>query len=124
MPRQPVRFDFDGEFLPTQAEAAARRRLGILENTFPAVREWEVAARSRPAAASGYHAEAHVTATILGGDRFHVRATGTDVLGALRLAFNAVEARLHEESDDARQRAFHWFEKVKRRTGRSWLNAE
>lgn len=125
MSHRRVHFDLAGELLPAQTEAAARRRLRMLEDTFAAVLEWEVAARSRPAAdASGHRAEAHVAAIVPGGDRFRASASGTDALGALRLAFNALETRLHQENDDARHRAFHWIEKVKSRTSQSWFSAD
>lgn len=122
MPQKPVRFEFEGQLQQAQAEMAARRRLRALESAFPAVRLWEVSARSRPAAdASRNPAEAHVAAVIVGGDRFAASGRATDALGALRLAFNSLEEQLFEESEGARDRAFRWFQKVKSRTPPSWM---
>lgn len=122
MPRNPVRFDFRGELLPAQAEAASRRRLRLLENTYPAVRGWQVAVEV-PQRADGERARAHVAATIVGGDTFEADGSGADALAALRLAFNGLEEYLQEESDRARERATHWLDKVRTRYGRAWLHA-
>lgn len=121
MPEHPIQFDFRGELLPAQAEAAARRRLRILEGIFPAVRGWQVSARGQQAAdGQGDHAQARVCVDIVGGDTFEAAASGTDALAALRLAFNAIETQLQAETDNARDRATHWLEKVKSRTRLAW----
>lgn len=123
MPRHPVRFEFRGELLPAQAEAASRRRLRLLENTFPAVREWQVDVQA-PQVADGERARAHVAAVIVGGDSFEADGAGNDALAALRVAFNGLEQQLQDESDRARERASHWLDKVRTRYGRAWLHAE
>lgn len=124
MPQQPVHFSFEGELQQAQAEIAARRRLRSLEGAFPAVRRWEVSARSHPVSdAGGNPAEAHVAAVIFGGDRFESSGCASDALGALRLAFNALEKQLYDESENARDRAFHWFQKVRSRAPQGWLSA-
>jgi hypothetical protein len=125
MSRHPVQIHLEGELPAAQAEAAARRRMRLLESTFPAVREWEIAVRSRPATdAAVQRTDARVAATVAGGHRFQANAVGTDALGALWLAFNAIEIQLREESEDARLGAFHWFEKLKSRTAQDWFRAD
>ena len=120
-----VSIRLEGELLPAQVEAAVRRRLRILENTVAAVCEWDVAAHAHAAAdANGHRAHARVASTIVGGDRFVASASAPDALGALRLAFNEIEAKLHAEKENARERALHWFEKVRSRTSQSWFAAD
>lgn len=118
MPRQPVDLEVHQEVCSPAADVALRRRLRSLEGAFPAVRGWWVALAPQPAAAGSRELlrfEARVAATIVGGEVFEAQGSGVDVLAALRVALNALERQLQEESDGARHRAGEWLAKVKSR---------
>lgn len=116
MPSRPLRFEFLGTPQLPAAEAAARRRLRGMEAQHPAATAWTVrieAAETGSAAAPRFHATAQ--AVIGGGGSLRGSGRADDVLAALRLAFNALEAELDEEHEQARTRVALWLAAVRRR---------
>lgn len=116
MPRHPAQFELLAVPVPPAVEAAARRRMRGLERSDPAIRQWDLRVdglqgRSAP---TGFFA-ARVEATIAGGERLRGEAGGADPLGALRLAFNALERELEAEHESARHRAAQWLMTVRRK---------
>lgn len=115
MPRQPVLFHFADVPHPTAIELAARRRMRGMEATYPAVLEWDLRVELLVNAAADGRFAATTRARIVGGDMLAGQARASDALGALRLAFNRLEAELESEHEDARSRAAKWLNTVKRR---------
>lgn len=115
MPRQPVQFHFTNIPQPAPIEVAARRRMRGMESAYPAVQEWELHVEALERAEPQGRFAATTRARIAGGDLLAGQARAGDALGALRLAFNLLEAELASEHEDARSRASKWLTAVKRR---------
>ena len=118
MPRHPVRFEFVGMPHLPAAEAAARRRMRGMEAQHPAVVEWTVCIEAAEVAREDsprFHASAQ--ARIVGGEILCGSSGANDVLAALRVAFNNLEAELDAEHQQARNRAAQWLSRVKGRLG-------
>src|SRR4051812_34988504 len=87
-------------------EAAARRRIRGIERARPGVLEWDVCVwRPKRADTPRSTCAATVQARIAGGGTLRSESSGDDALAALRLAFNALEAALDAEQEQARSRA-------------------
>ena len=115
MPRQAVQFQFTNIPQPASTELAARRRVRGMEGAYPAVLEWDVRVEALELADVEGRFLATTRARIVGGDMLTGEARASDPLGALRLAFNRLEAELESEHEDARSRAAEWLNAVKRR---------
>lgn len=112
-----VDFLFSGMAPQPSAEAAARRRIRALENVHPGAQEWDVrlyAAPRNELSAPLYEAQ---VAARLGRAALQGEARGSDLLSALRLAFNAIEVELDMEREGARARAAQWLAAVRSRIG-------
>ena len=114
-----VEFIFSGMQPSRPAEAAARRRIRTLQLAHPAVTDWQVrvdAPPPQPARAEAY--AVRLQARGAGGTVTLAAATASELLGALRLAFNAIETELAAERDDARRRAGGWLRAIRSRFAR------
>jgi ribosome-associated translation inhibitor RaiA len=113
---QAIDYLFSGMPVPAAADAASRRRIRTLQAAHGAVTAWEVRIRKPDAegrARPAYTAE--VQARLAGGDVLRAEDHGTDVLAALRLAFNALERLLDADRERARARAAKWLATVRNR---------
>lgn len=115
MPSHPVRFQFTNIAQHAASEAAARRRMRAMEAVYTAVLQWDVCVEAHELPDAGGRFAATARARIVGGDVLAGKARAGDPLGALRLAFNRLEAELESEHEDARTRAAAWLNTVKRR---------
>lgn len=86
-----------------------------MERSFPAVLEWNLNVEDVHFDDADGRFSATTQARIVGGDVLSGKAQASDPLGALRLAFNQLEAALESEHDDARSRAVEWLNAMKRR---------
>jgi hypothetical protein len=111
-----VEFIFSGIEPSRPAQAAARRRIRSLRHVHPAVTTWEVrvdAPPPQPARAEAY--AVCLQAQGAGGSVTQAAATASELLGALRLAFNAIETELSAEREGTRHRAGGWLQALRRR---------
>lgn len=86
-----------------------------MEGAYPAVLEWNLHVEALEFANVEGRFAATIRARIVGGDMLNGQARASDPLGALRLAFNGLEAELKSEHEDARSRAAEWLNAVNRR---------
>jgi ribosome-associated translation inhibitor RaiA len=112
-----IAFLFSGMQASAAAEAAARRRIRSLQAAHGSVTAWEVRTRGPEDGSQSYTAE--VQARLAGGEMLRAQDQGTDVLAALRLAFNAMERLLESDQERARTRAARWLAAVRDRRAAS-----
>lgn len=115
----PVRIEFAAMPHSPAVEAAARRRMRGIQAAHDGLLEWyaRIDGPQRPGADGRFAA---VVRTRVDGSRhFAGDAHGHDALAALRLAFNALEARLEEDRAGARARAAAWLACLRDRV-RGW----
>lgn len=111
-----VNFIFSGMAPSRPAEIAARRRIRTLRNLHPGVTGWEVRVDVPPPQAScGLAYAVRLEAQVGDGPVAEGMATAADLLGALRLAFNVLEAELLAERHGARERAALWLHALRNR---------
>lgn len=120
MPRRPLQFHLANLPNPLAVEAAARRRMRAMENAFPAVLDWDLRVGMPEEACFTAIAQARV----VGGATLRAQAQAADALGAVRLAFNGLDAELEAEREEARNRAADWLSAVRRRIAQHRVGRE
>jgi hypothetical protein len=113
--QDPIKFIFTGMVPSRLAENAARRRIRALRNLHPRVTGWEVELGAPPPQANGGLAYAVRLEARGGGQAAQGAATAEDLLGALRLAFNSLEAALAAQRHGGRGRAALWLQALRHR---------
>lgn len=124
MPRRPLQFHLANLPNPLAVEAAARRRMRAMENAFPAVLDWDLRVGMPEAAGEGACFTAIAQARVVGGATLRAQAQAADALGAVRLAFNGLDAELEAEREEARNRAADWLSAVRRRIAQHRVGRE
>jgi ribosome-associated translation inhibitor RaiA len=110
-----VEFIFSGMHPSRPAEAAARRRIRSLQHAHPAVSSWQVrveAPASLPTGAEAYAVRLQVQGS--SGTVVHAAASASELLAALRLAFNAIETELTAGREVAPRRG-GWLQALRSR---------
>lgn len=113
MTGKPVRIEFHGSSPCASVEVAACRRFSRLEGEYPDLQDWSVRIDARQShGASRFHATAQARLPM--GRLVRGEGHGSEVLAALRVALNNLEARMPGAGKPGNGFAARWLSALRR----------